>query len=72
MTDQEIIFYGFIPSILIYLMIRHYINKKTDLALPLLPERYYDDPFKTFVSAVMTMVSILAGCALMMLLSNVL
>ena len=48
-------------TILIYLSARRYINKHYDANLPLVPDRYYDNPGLTFAMATLTLGSIAIG-----------
>lgn len=70
--DKDIFLIGFIVSILIYYLLRHYINKKTELNLPLIPERFHEDPLKTLVQALLTMFSIGMGMLITISVSRIL
>lgn len=66
MSDKDVFIFGFILAILIYYILRYIINKKTTLDLPIFPERYYDDPLKTLVQAILAMCSIIVGIVMAM------
>ncbi len=59
--DKDIFLIGFIVSISIYYLLRHFVNRKTELNLPILPERFHEDPLKTLAQALLTMISIGLG-----------
>ena len=69
-NDKVVILIGFIVSIFMYYSLRHVVNKKTDLNLPIFPERYYDDELKTIVQAALTMLSLLIGMSLTIVIAS--
>ncbi|MDF2522146.1 MAG: hypothetical protein K0R84_2774 [Clostridia bacterium] len=50
-----------ILSIIFYCLIRAYLNKNHGLNLPLVPDRYYDDPELTLTVALITVGSLVLG-----------
>lgn len=48
-------------SAVFYCLIRTYLNKNHNLNIPLMPDRYYDNPGLTFIVALVTLVSLALG-----------
>ncbi len=71
-VDKDIFLIGCIVSTFIYYLSRHIINKKTNFDLPLLPERFHEDPLKTLVQALLTMFSIIVGMTITSITSKLL
>lgn len=44
-----------------YYLVRYYLNKCSNFKLPILMERYHDDPFLNLVQGVLMVISLLVG-----------
>ncbi len=69
MTDKDILALGFFLAIPIYVVLWYQLNKWWKIDLPILPERYYDDPLKTLMSAGLTVGSLVLGFLIIFIFS---
>lgn len=58
-VEKDLMLLSIIASVPIYLYLIYILNKKFNLDLPYLPERFYDDPVKTWIQPILLFISII-------------
>lgn len=69
MTDKEILIFGFILAVPIYFSLWYLLTSRFKIDVPLMPERYHDDPLKTIRSAGLTLSSLILGSLIIFIFS---
>lgn len=48
-------------AFIFYYLVRFYLNKYKNFKLPFVMERYHDDPYLTFIQAIIIIIGIIIG-----------